>query len=428
MDKKIFISNYEFMILVCTIISVSNQLSLPMALASVSQQDAWITFFFPLVYSIIVVFLLFRLMRQFPGENLFEISKSICGKWVGGVLNLLLIGYLFYDLVINLRIHADFFNSTMLIRTPIEFILLLTIGLIIFFARGSIEVLARASSLFFPIFFILGLITPFILLNEIDLTEIQPILTKGSSSLIKGGVLGIGGFGDIIALGAFLNNMKNPRGLYVSCKSGIIVSSFILTVWTFLVISVFGATSSSRIIYLGWVLVKQIHITDFLDRVDLVIFSFWLPNLIIKYSILYLAILIGLASFTKSKNYKPINVLTGILVTLVALVAFKNVDEVVWANNYAMAPLTFCIHIIFFCTIFAVLLFRKMRSVSDQAQQKDSKLIWVGLFGCAAAIGASDFLGHSFGIYGIVCGTLYSFFLFISVIFSLMEFRNLDNG
>jgi spore germination protein (amino acid permease) len=428
MDKKIFISNYEFLILVCTMISVANQLSLPMALAKVSQQDAWITFFFPLVYTIGIVFLLFKLMRQFPGENLFEISKIICGKWAGGLLNLLLIGYLFYDLVINLRIHADFFNSSMLIRTPIEFILLLTIGLIIFFARGSIEVLARTSALFFPLFFILGLFIPFMLLNEIDLTEIQPILTKGSSSLIKGGVLGIGGFGDIIALGAFLNNMKNPRGLYVSCKCGIILSSFFLTVWTFLVISVFGATSSSRIIYLGWVLVQQIHITDFLDRVDLFVLSFWLPNLFIKYSIVFLAILVGVASFTKSKNYKPFNVLTGALVLFVAIVAFKDVEEVVWANDYAMAPLTFCIHLIFFFTLFTVLLFRRMKAAHVPVQQKDSKLIWVGLFGCAAAIGVSDFLGHSFGIYGILCGSLYIFFLVISIILSLWEFRNLDNG
>ena len=60
-------------------------------------------------------------------------------------------------------------------------------------------------------------------------------------------------------------------------------------------------------------MVQQVHITDFLDRVDLFIMSLWLPNVFIKYILLYLSILVGLASFTKSKSYKEFNGLLALL-------------------------------------------------------------------------------------------------------------------
>jgi spore germination protein (amino acid permease) len=398
-------------------------LSLPMALTEVSHQDAWLSFFLPIPYGIFIALLFSILMRKVPEKNIFEISKYACGKWVGGFLNLLLVIYLFYDLVMNLRIYADFFHSSILQRTPVDFIILITVILLIFFGRGTIEELARTAGLFFPIFFILYMFLPIFLLNEIDLTQLQPALASGAEFPMKGGLLGMGAFGDILTLGAFLNNVKSPRGMYISIKCGVIVSCFLLTLWTFLVVSTLGQQTASNIMYIGWILVQQVHITEFLDRIDLFLVSLWLPNLIIKYMVLYLAILTGLASFTKSKSSKEFNLMTGGLATLVTLVSFKNVGEVINFNNYGMMPFSFLIQILLFGSIFTCLLFRKKERMQLLEKWPYGKLIWIMLIGCVLSLSITDVMGHSRGIYGLYSICLYSVFYLLAVFFVVREFK-----
>jgi spore germination protein KB len=138
-NKKIFISNYQLVLLVCANFSVGSTMTLPKGLTEVSKQDAWISLFFPIIYCIGIVLILFLLMRRMPGHNIFEISNNLCGKFLGTFLNILFILYLFFDLVINIRLYADYFNSAILLRTPLEYIVLITIVLLMYFGRGSIE-------------------------------------------------------------------------------------------------------------------------------------------------------------------------------------------------------------------------------------------------------------------------------------------------
>jgi spore germination protein (amino acid permease) len=425
LGNKIFVSNFQMIVMVCSIISFSNMLSIPMELTKVSHQDAWISYFLSIPYGFFIALLLFVLMRRMPGKNLYEISTFVCGKWIGGFLNVLLILYLFYDLVVNLRLYSDYMNSSILLRTPVEYILLLTVSILFFFGNGSIVYVARSAVVFFSIFLFVYLFQPLMMLNEIDVKLLLPALSRGISLPFRGGVLGMGSFGDIIALGAFLNYMKSPRGLYVSIKCGVAISVLMLTIWTLLIITTLGHTAASRIIYIGWILVQIIHITSFLDRVDLFIISLWLPNIIIKYCILYLAILTGIASFTRTKNYKPFNLLTCGLVILTAIVLFSNVGEVIKLYNYGMIPVSILVQVLFFGIVFIALLFKKTKPIRDQWMFGRS--VWIALLGCGISIGISGVLGNYRGIYGQYCATFYFLCLLAVVFLSVREFNKLPD-
>ncbi|QGQ97123.1 hypothetical protein EHS13_20635 [Paenibacillus psychroresistens] len=424
--KKIYISNYQLVLLVCAQLSVSNLLTLPRGLAETSKQDAWISLFFPIVYSLLIALVLFIIMKRMPGQNIFEISKSLCGKFLGGVLNIIFIVYLFCDLVINIRVYADYFSTGILERTPIEFIILITIGLIMYFGSGTIEEVARIASLFYPILFIVLLLLPVLLINEIDMAKLQPILARGSHAIFKSGLLGVGSFGDIVVFGAFLNNIKNARGFYVSMKTGILISGFMLIFELCQIIAVFGHITASKIIFIGWFLVQQVHITDFLDRVDLFIMSLWLPNVFIKYIILYLAILIGLASFTKSKSYKEYNGLLACLVILVPILSFDNISEVINSYTYGIVPVTLFVHIVFFGVILAALVIRKSNVAQIKDRWKHGRFVWISLFLCTAAIYLNDVVSHKTGMNGIILGISFTFFILLAMVLSIREFSKLN--
>lgn len=425
-NQKQIISNYQIATLVCSLLAVSAMLSFPMAMTETSAQDAIFSYFYPLLYYIPFAFFLYKLARRVPGKNMFEIANHLCGRAIGGVLNAILILFLFYDLALNLRIYADYFHSSILLHTPVEIIIISTVGLLVFFGNGSVESLARTNDIFFPFAFFIFFMLPLLLLNEIDLTQLQPVLSGGWIRPFHGGLLGIGAFGDILAMGAFMNYVKDPRGLYIALKSGIILSALTLTMWMLLVITVLSPKTASKIIYIGWILVQQIRITDFLDRLDLFVISLWLPLLFIKYCIIYLAVLTGLASFTKAKNHKLFNNVAGLLLTVVAVVLFSNVMQVIKLNTYWLVPVILVVHILFFAVLFIYMWRRKETVKKNRERRRYRYSFLLALAGCLAAIWFGGYYGPLRGIYGNISIISYIIFLLLAVYLSVREFLNVD--
>lgn len=427
LDNKIYIRNDQLLFMVCCMLSFSNMLSLPMELTKVAFQDAWLTFFLCIPYGFLIAFLLYVLMKRKPGKNLFEISQAVCGKWIGGLLNALLILYLLVQLVMHLRLYSDFITSSILSNTPEEFILLLTVCVLIYYGNGSVLELARSATLYFPVWLLMDVFLPIILLNEIDYHKLQPALMEGPVSLWRGGVLGVGAFGDLIALGAFLNQVKNPRGVYVSIKTGIAVSVLILTVWVMLIISTLGAAVASKFIYVGWILTQLIHITDFLDRVDLFELSLWLPNLIIKYCILYLAILTGLASFTKTKNYKPYNLIMGGIVTMMTVVSFSDVRQVIVSILYGSIPATIIVQIMFFGALFLAGAVRKTKPIPLQERRRPNLAMGIAILAGIILLVIGAVQRESISKYGSCFAASYLLCLLAAIYLSLREFKKLPD-
>ncbi|MFF2091558.1 endospore germination permease [Paenibacillus sp. NPDC058174] len=426
MKDKMTMSTLQLMLLVCSLLVASNMTSLPMALTESSRQDAWLSFVLPIHYGIGMAYLYWRLARAMPGKNVFEMAKLASGKWLGGLLNAALIGYLALDLISQLRLYGDFFSASILLRTPSEYVVLLTVVLLMYIATGSSEHLARANVVFVAVFILFYVALPILLLNEIDIQKLEPILSKGVLPPLKGGMLAVGLFGDLIVIGAFLHHVRKPRDIYFAVKTGVIFSAFMLTIWLFCVVSVLSPTIASRMIYVGWIVVQQIHITDFLDRVDLFLISLYVPVILIKLAILYTGMLTGLASYTKKKNYDSINVLTGLLIAMLTDILFSNMDEVVMFNNYGIMPISVGVQIVFFgCLIISLAIRRSsIRSIADDKQSGGYGMgVWIGLIGCLLAIGFGGFYGHVRGYFGIISGAVYACFLLMCIYFSLREYR-----
>lgn len=425
MKDHMTISTLQLTMLVTSMLAASNMISLPMGLTQVAGQDAWFAFFIPIPYGIGLAYLLWRLARAMPQKNIYEISQTALGHFVGGVLNLLLIAYLCLDLISNLRMFSDFFSSSILLKTPPEFIVLLTMLLLIYIATGTMEHLGRANVIIIMIFSSYILL-PILLLNEIDLNKLQPVLSGGIMNPIKSGIMASASFGDVIAIGAFLHHVKKPRDIYFAVKVGVILSALMLTVWLFTVVSALSPILASRLIYIGWILVQQIHITDFLDRVDLIIMSMYIPVILIKFSVIYSAILTGIASYTKRKNYRYANVLTGLFLAILTDILFNNSDEVSLFSNYGLIPITFTVQIIYLGSlVIASSMHRRITTPLLKEKRTGSgygKGVWLAIAGCSASIVFGSIFGHLRGAYGIASALTYVIFLLLCVYLCLREY------
>ncbi|ULL13636.1 spore gernimation protein [Paenibacillus sp. H1-7] len=335
MDSKQIINYRQFSWLTASLLTGGGLVSIQHDLVRVARMDAWFTYIVPTLYGILVAFVFCLIAQRFPGKNLFEINKMIMGQGFGTVCNLILIFHFWLLLIRDVRSFGKFMGTILLPNTPEEIVLFLLVLLIMYFGRSSIEVIARVNDIMFPYFAMTIILLPLMLTNELDKSLIEPILAGDLISVWNGNFLSLGWYGDVIILGAFLHTIGQIRQVRSAIRHGVILSSFFLAVFLLLEVLVFGPVITGNLIYPNYNLVQQIHITDFLDRMDLLILSIWAPILFCKDILIYMALLTGIASLVKQRDYSTINTPTGFFVLITSLLAFKNTSELFSFGNFS---------------------------------------------------------------------------------------------
>ncbi|USG67722.1 endospore germination permease [Brevibacillus ruminantium] len=417
------------------ILMTGSLVSLPQQLAAIAKNDAWFSQFFPALYVILVAYVFERLIRAFPGKNLFEILNEIAGRFFGTILNSALLLYFLSILMRDVKGVGHFLKLSILRSTPIEIVLLVFVLTLIFFGRTSLEVPTRVNEMYLPLFFSFSMIMYFILANEYNVARIEPILDSKITALILSNWMATGMYGDIFVWGSFLHAVSQSRVFFSAVKHGAVMAGFSIMVIIIIQLGVLGYIITSRLNYPVYVLVQQIHLTDFLERVEVILFSIWFPAFTIKVVITYLALLVGLSSMLGNENYKSLNIPFGWFVLVLSLHTFPHINDI---NNF----IGFLLPLIVPLLQWPLLLFlffhaykrMKNRAGSDEAQHPlikryrlYSKMGWYAFALCGVAVIIGALLEPFQGMLGLVSGSVYFFFYLGALIFSYLELQSLNH-
>lgn len=434
--------------MIITILISGGLMSLPRTLIQIARLDAWFAQVGGLLFAMFVAFFFFQCARKFPRKNLFEVTFELCGRYVGGAINAVFIGYIWMSLIRDIREFADFINSTLLMKTPLEFTILLLVMVMVYYCKSSVEVVARVNDLMIPVFLLVQFALPLLLTNEFSTTRLEPILGNGIVNVLEGNVLSIGCYGDLLVVGAFLHTLTTSRQVHTALKHGIVAAAFGLTLPLLLCISVLGSTVSARTMYPVYTMVEQIHITDYLDRLELVMLSVWLPLYVLKCCFLLTAILVGFNAFTGQHNQQLYAKQVGWFLQVTTALAFRSVVETFDYGNFGTLLIALGIQM----PLYLVLLVLLMRHETDPAERKADQVLreqeqedekkyqeqqsswfnsvrrktwsrWtVGLLGiCAAFLIAGGIMGKDWSIVGSICGFGYVGALLVMLVTTYME-------
>lgn len=329
------INGRQFSWLTAAILTGGGLIGVEQILIRLGRMDAWGSYALSSLYVILIAYLFYQLSRRFPGKHLFEINKLLFGSALGTLINLVLIFHIWIILMRELQTASKLIGITLLPNTPDEILLLMLVLVMMYYGKTSVEVVARVTDFFFPFFVSLILILPLLLSNELNKSLLQPVLSGHARSLFMGNMVSVGWYGDIFVMGAFLHTLQASRQLRSALRHGAFISSLLLSLFLLLELLVLGPVIPGNMIFPNTSLIQQIHITDFLDRVDLVVLSLWYPVSICKTIIIYLAFLTGIASLVKQRDYSTINTPIALLLSLTALLAFKNAGEVFTLGHYS---------------------------------------------------------------------------------------------
>ncbi|MBP1934153.1 GerAB/ArcD/ProY family transporter [Ammoniphilus resinae] len=428
--NQVQINHRQLSWLTASLLLTSSLVTLPSSIANAAGSNAVFSQIGPVLFALIICLFFYALNQHYPDKNLFEITFIVAGKWGGAILNAVILFFMWMRLLMELNAITGFINTTLLTRTPPEILTLMFVIILMYFGRSSVEAIARMNDFFFPVLFI-GIFPIFLfILNEFHLERMEPFLVDGLAPIWKGNWVALAGYGEMFVMGAFLHALPKSKLFLVSIRHGVLLSAFGFTVSLLLGIGVLGSVISGRVMYPAYMVVEQIHITDFLDRLEILFFSIWFPAIAIKSVIIFLAILIAIASYTNNRDYRTYSIPLGWFVLATSTLSFQGALSVQDYSSFALPVIIPAVQVPLMVIIYGLVRWKKRKHVSlseDEEQKTPGKIVRWGTYVYALllvailSIAVGVWFGYEYSLLGQIMALVFGLCMLIATIFSRLE-------
>ncbi|WP_334074544.1 GerAB/ArcD/ProY family transporter [Paenibacillus sp. A14] len=250
----------------------------PMILAA--RQDAWMGYIIAGIAVLLPLGIMDAVQRRFPNVSLVDamISRR---PWVGkGVL--LLYGFVFiFTISHDIRFLVSLLNVYLLPMTPLFILASTAVFTAVLFAKSGIVVTARASVILGPPFVIMVFFLPALLTGQARLAFLSPVLER-PLGVAEASVYAFGHFAELMLM-PLLFGQRTFR--LAEILPGIAVGITVTTIMILGELVLFGPDLTTMFWDPPYELIRQLRVTDFLDRLDMVIAAAWMPTALLKIGI-----------------------------------------------------------------------------------------------------------------------------------------------
>ncbi|PJZ00734.1 MULTISPECIES: endospore germination permease [Bacillus] len=299
----------------------------PILMIESAKQNAWHSYILGVIIVIPALWLMHRLMKK-QDKNIYELlsdSSPIAGRFIIFLFSL-------YFLLINahdIRFFMNLINILFLPRTPMAVLGGVIIFVAICIAREGKETLTRMAQLFLIPFGVLFLFLPFMLAAQIELQNITPVL-QGPVQYLQSGFYAFGTMGELIILPLLFSSRSVPLKHTIFA---ILLGALLLGVMLFCSIAVFGPNLTSTFFDPAYMVIRQIRITDFLDRLDLIIAALWIPVIMVKIAGSLYIVVYGLSFLHSKIELKAMYTPTGMFSLVCSFWFFLNTNQLIDFNR-----------------------------------------------------------------------------------------------
>lgn len=362
------ISPYQLaMIIIMTVISIE-VFSLAAEAADNLGADGWLTIVVLGIINIFSVLIIVRLNSIFPGKTIAEYSQIIIGTIPGKILTSFFAVYLIIVIAYVTRVFTEVVKMFLLFRTPTEVIMLSLILVCTYVVRGGIECVARINELLFPILFI-----PFIAIMLfgfpiMDFSNLRPILQIPPGRVLTAIPRMIFSFGGIELALYYIGFMKEPRRAYKPLMVSVLFLIFFFLMIIIFCIAAFGAKTVTKII---WPLAAYIRLISlpgvFIERLDGVILSLWVLTVFTTIVSVLFIVSYSLSKVAGTKEHKQFVLPPVIIIYYLALQPGSLAELYEWGNMifpYAVASFMYVVPV-------ALLLIAKLRKLGVKRNESN---------------------------------------------------------
>ncbi|BFT73881.1 GerAB/ArcD/ProY family transporter [Paenibacillus sp. P36] len=283
-------------------------LTLPRFLADkMETPDGWITVIVGGILAFGFGLIMVKLSQHFPGKTFFEYSQIIAGKWIGKLLNLIMIVYFALFAGFEIRDMSEIINYLFLEKTPKEFIILVFMCVAVYLTAGGISSIARLFEFILPLTLVIIIASYSLSLNLFELENLRPVLGMGIGPIFKGLPETWRAFAGIETMLFVTAYMSRPEKAGKALLAGISISVF---VYLITMIVVLGGIPYEQVATLTWPaisIVRSYELTGFfLERYESLLIVVRLIQVFTGFVMYQYIVSLGLSQTFKKAYYRYI--------------------------------------------------------------------------------------------------------------------------
>jgi spore germination protein len=322
------------MTIIATVISVG-VFSIASDMAQAVGTDAWIFILAAGIVNIFAALIIVNLNCRFPGKTLAEYAPQLIGKLPSKLLLLGFVAYLVFILAYETRAFTEVVKMFLLFRTPTEIIMISLLLVCTYVVRGGVECVARLNELLFPIIFI-----PFILillpgLGILDFSNLMPILQTPPEKYLKAIPISAYNFGGFELMLFYIGFMKKPKKAYKAAAFALAFVTLFFTFVTVVCIAAFGQKPTQLYIWPLMTYIRNIDLPGlFIDRLDGIVLSLWIMTVFTTLISVYFIASYSLSKILGTKEQKQYVLPLTIVAYYIALQPDSLVQLLQWGNKF----------------------------------------------------------------------------------------------
>ncbi|MCA1021086.1 GerAB/ArcD/ProY family transporter [Halobacillus litoralis] len=348
------ITKYQLFNMVTNFIIFSSILMAPALTVTAAGQDGWISMLIAVFIGMLLNALYLFLLKKHQYPTLFSLIDRSVGKWIGTVLNVVLIFYAFHLGAMVVRNLSNFMVASVFPNAhPWTFqILILTICMFtVFYGMNN---LFLVSELLSPVILLTVLVSVILMMKDFEFMEIKPILHTPLVNIYEGAYATLGfPFIESLLLGNFLHYVVVKKWVMTVHLTAIGCAGLVLTGSVLLITGNDGAYIVARETYPTYSVLRDIKLASFIERGEILIALGWLVGLFFKISICFLVVVSGFQHLSGSKNYQAFILPSAIFIWAMSNHLHKTVTDftefvtsswtLYWLSLYCVLILVFII-------------------------------------------------------------------------------------
>lgn len=293
---------------------------------SQAKQDMWITPLIGCLSGFIIVAIVVHLHRIYPGKTLIEYSEQILGTLLGKAISLL---FLLISLQLNAnqaRQFSEFMTTSFYKQTPTLMLILTLMGLSAIAVRCGVEIIGRSALLLTPVIVVIVLALLLPMISAVEADRVLPLLSDGMVPILRGAAFLQVWFPQYVYMSFYLPFVSD---VHKSRRWGFISVLWIICILTgsLLLVATALGPATRLFPYPFMIITRYVSILRFFEHLDALIMLLWVLDVFVRSIVTYYACVIGFAQWFGVKDYKPLVIPIGLLITVLSFWSIPNFTQ-----------------------------------------------------------------------------------------------------
>ncbi|MCA0969322.1 endospore germination permease [Halobacillus litoralis] len=320
------ISPRQFMFLVILFTIGSSILIIPTPLALEARQDAWLSVIVAILVGLLLSLFYSKVGKEAEGKTFVQAAQYAFGPWIGRVLNLFYLMFLYILSALVLRNIGDFMTTQIIPETPLQFTHILFLLVIIAGAYLGIEAMGRSAEIFIPWMVLLLIFMVISVAPQINMEHLKPHFENGIWPPIKASGIVIGTpYLEMITLLMIYPYVKEGIKKTHGWMLGSVIGGLALLLITLISLLVLGADLTGLNAYPTYKVGEKINIAGFLEGLEIIIAIIWMITIFFKLIILVYSTTVGVAQFLNMDDHRPLLLPLGMGTVVLSIIAYPDV-------------------------------------------------------------------------------------------------------